>query len=59
MKRAVDGMPREDVEHLLAVVLAAAGLDDVAEHDLLARVVQARIEPEAAAEPRTSESSSR
>ena len=42
MKRAVDGMTREDVEHLLAVAFAAAGLDDVAEHDLLARVVQAR-----------------
>ena len=44
-------VPREDVEHLLAVVLAAAGLDHVAEDDLLARVVQARLEDEAAALP--------
>ena len=42
-------MLREDVEHLLAVVLAAARLDRVAEHDLLAVVVHARLEAEAAA----------
>ena len=52
-------MPRQDVEHLLAVALAAAGLDDVAEHDLLAGVVQARLEAEAAAQSADSESSSR
>ena len=52
MKRAVDGCRREDVEHLLAVGLAAARLDDVAEHHLLAGVVQARVEREAAALPR-------
>ena len=37
-------MRGEDVEHLLAVRLAAAGLDLVAEHDLLAVVVHARLE---------------
>ena len=42
-------MTGEDVEHLLAVGFAAAGLDDVAEHDLLTRIVQPRIEGEAAA----------
>ena len=45
-------MPRQDVEDLFAVAFAAAGFDDVAEHDLLAGIVQARIEAEAAAEPR-------
>ena len=30
-------MRGEDVEHLFAVALAAAGLDPVAEHELLAR----------------------
>ncbi len=53
------GMRGEDVEHLLAVVFAAARLDAVAEHDLLARVVQPRLEPEAAALAAGSESSSR
>ena len=40
---------REDVEHLFAVRLSAAGLDLVAEHHLLAVVVHARLEPEPAA----------
>ena len=40
---------RQDVEHLFAVPLAAAGLDLVAEHDLLAVVVHARLEAERAA----------
>ena len=52
-------MRRQDVEHLLAVALAAAGLDHVAEHDLLAGVVQARLEAEAAALARIRRSSSR
>ena len=34
-------MRRQDVEHLLAVALAAAGLDAMAEHRLLAVVVHA------------------
>src|SRR5262249_1997675 len=45
-------LPCEDVEHLLAVGLAAARFDHVAEHDFLAGIVEARIEPEAAAKPR-------
>src|SRR5688572_10431609 len=42
-------MRREDVEYLLAVGLSAAGLDDVAEHDLLPGIVDARLEDEAPA----------
>ncbi len=49
MNRAVEGCVRENVEHLFAVVLAAARLDSVTEHDLLALVVQLRHEAEAAA----------
>ena len=45
-------MRGQDVEHFLAIVLAAAGLDLVSEHDLLAVVVHARLELEAAALPR-------
>ena len=59
MNRAVDGCAGQDVEHLLAVLLAAARLDRVAEHHLLAVVVHARLEPEAAAEARVLRSSSR
>src|SRR6185437_13067547 len=40
---------REDVEHLLAIAHAAAGLDAVPQDDLFAIVVPARIEGEAAA----------
>ena len=42
-------MVREKVEHLDAVVLAAARCDSVTEHDLLAFVVQLRHESEATA----------
>ena len=59
MKTRRRRMLRQDVEHLLAVGLAAAGLDHVAEHDLLPGVVQARVEVEAAALPRADQSSSR
>ena len=52
MKRAVDGCAGEDVEHLLAVALTAARLDRVAEHQLRAGVVHARLEDEPAAEAR-------
>ena len=45
-------MPREQVEDGVAVALAAARLDALAQHDLLAIVVPARIEVESAAEPR-------
>src|SRR5262245_52648598 len=42
-------MRREDVEHLLAVGLPAARFDQVSEHDLLSRIVDTRLEDEAAA----------
>ena len=40
---------RQNIEHLLAVVHAAAGRDHVAEHDLLALVVQLVVVEETAA----------
>ena len=40
------GVSREKIEHLLAIADAAAGLDLVPEHDLLAGIVQRRGEPE-------------
>ena len=45
-------MPREQVEDVFAVLLTAARLDAMAQHDLLAIVVPARIELESAAESR-------
>ena len=49
MNCAVDGCVRQEVEHQLAVLLAAAGLDRLSEHDLLAIVVHPRLESERAA----------
>src|SRR5262249_30863676 len=43
------GRSGEEVEHLLAVILAAAGPDVVPEDDLLSFVVEPRLEPERAA----------
>src|SRR4029078_6625281 len=45
-------MRGQDVEDLFGVALAATGLDAVSEHELLAVVVHARLELEAAALPR-------
>jgi hypothetical protein len=42
-------MPRQNIQHLLAVFDAAAGRDHVAQHDLLALVVQLVVVEEAAA----------
>jgi hypothetical protein len=48
-------MRRQDVEHLLAVLDPAAGLDPVPEHELLAGIVHPRVEqePPASCFPRT------